>query len=460
MKRKNANTVCFFCAVVAAALVGCGGSGGTTKTITPPLTQHDWVWQGGSQNTTQPGIYGVLGQPSSQNVPGSRFGFADWTDNQGNFWLFSGFGLTSPRNSGFLDDLWKYQPSTGQWTWVSGSQQPNQPANFGAIGVASPTNIPEGREFAQRWTDAQGNLWMFSGLNLYSDMWKFTPSTGEWIFMGGGRENNFSTPIKGIYGTLGQPSPANLPGPRFGAATWTDPQGNLWMFGGSGYDSNGLNALLADLWRYSPSNAEWTWMGGSPIANTQPSYGSKGVASASSTPGARSDTAFWSDAQGNLWLYGGVTAVPVIGDGCDLWEFSNGQWTWVAGSQQQQQPVIYGTQAVPAPQNTPGSRADSVAWKDSVGNLWFFGGTDFHGIDYNDLWVFTNGQWAWMSGPQVPTGYGSYGAIGVGSSADEPPPRTFAGGWVDQSGNLWLFGGGNLDVGGVNWYNDLWEYTP
>ncbi len=456
MKRKNTNTVCFFCAVATAALTGCGGSSGsTTITKTPPLTQHDWIWQSGSQNATQPGVYGTQGMPSPLNVPGSRHGFADWADSHGNFWLFGGDGLISPHNSGFLDDLWMYQPSTGQWTWVSGSQQPNQSANFGTIGVASPTNIPAGRISAQTWTDAQGNLWLFSGSNLYSDMWKFTPSTGEWTFMGGGTENNFSGPIKGIYGTLGQPSPTNQPGPRDSAATWTDQQGNLWMYGGDGYDSNGQQGFLGDIWRYSPANLEWTWMGGSPIANTQPSYGSKGVASASNTPGGRGNSAFWGDAQGNLWLFGGG---DVNGYNNDLWEYSNGEWTWIAGSNQPSQAGIYGTVAVPSPQNAPGARFNSVMWMDAHGNLWLFGGIDSLDIDYNDLWVFTNGQWAWMSGPQVPTGYGSFGAIGVGSSSDEPPPRTSAGGWVDQSGNLWLFGGVNVDIPQVNWYNDLWEY--
>lgn len=460
MKRRHGGSVWLFSFLAAAALMGCGGGGGSTaKSITLALTQHDWVWQSGSDMPTQSGVYGTQGQAAPQNVPGSRFGSAYWTDAQGNFWLFSGFGLVSYGKSGLLDDLWKYEPATGQWTWMSGSQQPNQAPNFGTIGVASPTNIPEGREFAQRWTDAQGNLWMFSGRNLYSDMWKFAPSTGEWTFMGGGTENNFSAPIKGIYGTQGQPSPTNLPGPRFAAATWTDPQGNFWMYGGSGYDSNGLDGLLGDLWRYSTTDGEWTWMGGSPTANAPATYGTQGVTSGSNTPGARSDAVFWSDTHGNLWLYGGYTPVPVADAmGNDLWKFSNGQWTWIAGSNQPQQPGVYGSQAVPSPQNTPGSRSDSVAWMDSAGNLWLFGGSDYNGIDYNDLWVFTNGQWAWMGGPQVPTGYGSFGALGVGSSSDQPPPRTFAGGWVDKSGNLWLFGGSNLDIPRVNWYNDLWEY--
>ncbi len=445
-----------FVLLAAAALTGCGGSMGPSGGHA--AAAHDWTWIGGSQTPTQPGNYGTQGQPSSQNIPGSRQGSAYWTDRQGNFWLFSGYGVAGTQSDGRLNDLWEYQPSSGQWTWVSGPQQPNQPAVFGTTGAASPNNIPAGRVQAQTWTDSQGNLWLFSGTNFYSDMWKFTPSTGYWTFMGGSTQSNFSVgPPKGVYGTPGQPSATNLPGPRTNAITWTDSLGNFWMYGGSGYDINGQDALLGDLWRFTPNNAEWTWMGGPSTVVAPTSYGTKGVASSSNTPGARSGSAFWSDGQGNLWLYGGE---DTDGYGNDLWKYSNGEWTWIAGSNQPDQSGVYGQKSVPSPISTPGARSNCVSWMDAHGNLWLFGGDDENALDYNDLWEFTNGQWVWMNGPQVTTGYGSFGTLGIGSSSNEPPPRTAAGGWVDRSGNLWLFGGFNLDIPHVALYNDLWEYTP
>jgi hypothetical protein len=35
------------------------------------------------------------------------------------------------------------------------------------------------------------------------------------------------------------------------------------LFGGNGYDANGNNGWLNDLWEYQTSTNEWAWMGGS-----------------------------------------------------------------------------------------------------------------------------------------------------------------------------------------------------
>jgi hypothetical protein len=45
----------------------------------------------------------------------------------------------------------------------------------------------------------------------------------------------------GIYGTLGTAATGNIPGARFGAASWTDNKGNLWLFGGQGFDGTDFN---------------------------------------------------------------------------------------------------------------------------------------------------------------------------------------------------------------------------
>ncbi len=51
--------------------------------------------------------------------------------------------------------------------------------------------------------------------------------------------------------------------------------------------------MLEDLWKFDPTNKTWTWMGGSTSTNTQPVYGTQGVAAAANIPGARS---------GSTWL--------------------------------------------------------------------------------------------------------------------------------------------------------------
>ena len=66
---------------------------------------------------------------------------------------------------------------------------------------------------------------------------------------------------------------------RGAGASWIDPGGNLWLFGGSGPGPGPVYAAITfnDLWRFAPATGEWTWMSGSQ-ADAQPGiYGTKGV---------------------------------------------------------------------------------------------------------------------------------------------------------------------------------------
>jgi hypothetical protein len=83
-----------------------------------------------------------------------------------------------------------------------------------------------------------------------NDLWEFSLSTRLWAWMGGRETAPYGVPTDGIYGHFRVPGPANVPGGRTPAARWTDRQGNLWLFGGGGYDAVGNNDLLNDLWKY------------------------------------------------------------------------------------------------------------------------------------------------------------------------------------------------------------------
>src|SRR6202034_2147530 len=78
----------------------------------------------------------------------------------------------------------------------------------------------------------------------------------EWTWMSGSMSAN----QWGIYGTVDQASASNVPGARQSPVTWTDTSGNLWLFGGYGYDSVGTLLPMNDLWKYSWS--QWTWVSG------------------------------------------------------------------------------------------------------------------------------------------------------------------------------------------------------
>jgi len=121
---------------------------------------------------------------------------------------------------------------------------------------------------------------------------------------------------QGTYGTQGTAAPGNVPGARNGSVSWTDASGNLWLFGGQGYDSAGTDGYLNDLWEYSAGI--WTWMGGSNVVSQQGMYGTQGAAAPGNVPGARNGSATWTDSSGNLWLFGGQNA---SGDFNDLWKY-------------------------------------------------------------------------------------------------------------------------------------------
>ena len=144
MKRQDARTriLLSLLLVVAAASLTAGA-----QTIGPP----DWAWMGGSNKLpgnctggyTTPavcgyaGACGKLGTTAAGNLPGSRIGAATWTDKQGNFWLFGGWGFDDGKSDsspnglvlgvGDLNDLWEFAPLS-QYLGVGRWEQHRSPA--------------------------------------------------------------------------------------------------------------------------------------------------------------------------------------------------------------------------------------------------------------------------------------------------------------------------------------------
>lgn len=362
-----------------------------------------WTWMGVDNTRNLNGVYGTRGSPATTNKPGSRSQAISWTDAAGRLWLFGGYGYPASGPAGFLNDLWRYDPSTGQWTWVAGSQTINQTGSYGTQGTPSTSNIPAARRGSSAWKDAAGNLWLVAGegypasgaQGYLNDLWRFNPNTLEWTWMGGSslRDQN------GTYGTKGSAAPANHPGARSGATSWTDATGRIWIFGGYGFPETGALGYLSDLWRYDPATNQWAWMQGPKVRNTNGVYGAQGAPSPTNTPGARNNAASVTDASGKLWLFGGegYPETGSIGDLNDLWRYdpSTGLWTSMFGRKTRNENGVYGTQKVAGPSNTPGARTSPAFWDDGAGRLWLFGG---YGLPetgaigrLNDLWaIYSN----------------------------------------------------------------------
>ena len=57
----------------------------------------------------------------------------------------------------------------------------------------------------------------------------------NWIWVSG-----YSTHDQiGVYGTIGVAAATNVPGARYLSISWMHGNGNLWLFGGVGYDNSG-----------------------------------------------------------------------------------------------------------------------------------------------------------------------------------------------------------------------------
>jgi hypothetical protein len=410
--------------------------------------QHnDWGWTSWFiASTTAANNYAFVTTPlipvqgaftSDLGTPGGRDFAAAWTDNLGRNWLFGGFGYPYPAATGkqvpgLLNDLWVYDGGIG---WV--------PANL------------------RTFTDKAGDIVV--------------------------------DPLPLELEDLG---PGSGPGSRWGSSSWTDSSGNLWLFGGQGFDSSGgLDpTLLSDLWKCTPgasadgfpigpsggtSSCPWALAGGSTVGNQKGTY--PAAVGGTGTPGGRWAALTASDAAGNLYLFGGqgLDSNGTVGLLNDLWVFNGTTWTWLGPSNSN----VVGQKSIAT---APGSRQAGVMWVDSSGNVWLFGGFGLdsagtvgsivppnpqlasQGALLNDLWEYNAGtkQWTQVSGSTTANQTGTYGTQAtdntfVPSTPTNPGSRWGGVGWRDANNNLWFFGGwgyGSIATNPTGFLNDIWEY--
>ena len=417
-----------------------------------------WAWINGASTTGSGGSYGSMGSAAPTNAPPARSAALSWIDHSGKLWLFGGVGA-----GGSLNDLWRYDPGTSEWTWMAGANTTNGSGQYGTQNMEASGNTPGARQAATGWVDMAGNLWLFGGQGYdgsgtsgsLDDLWKYDVANTKWEWVAGEATAYAS----------GAMNPTGEPGPRSGAAGWADASGNLWLFGGAGTQGS-----TNDLWEYAAGGGGWSMASGSETPAMNGVYGTEGTAAASNAPGSRTLATAFVDGSGNFWLFGGQGFGAVGADGLlnDLWSYSPTahQWTWVGGWKTVNAAGVYGTKST-TDVKLPGARAAASAAGDVNGNLWLFGG---NGYDVNgaqgslgDLWEYNvaAAQWFWMGGSQTRANMGSYGMQGMGALGNSPGARAAGVAWLDGTGNVWLFGGQGLaTTSTAGPLNDLWQFVP
>jgi len=395
----------------------------------------DWKPIGGNGTTNQ------WGNPFGKNVyPSSRWWTPSIVDSNGIAWIFGGINeapIFGRRPPFYLGDLWTC--TNGQWSLLTDpSYIINSPGDCWPFD--EPFNFPSNILGASTWA-VNGNFYLFGGRSA-----QYVPprtTTGEladlWMFNG-----TYWTILSSSNGQTCVVNPVDssteYPSARFGSSTWSS-NGELYFFGG--LDQRGHNN---DVWKYSKNQ----WISVSRGANSEGSYVDQGKSSTKSYPGARHAAASWYDVNGDMWIFGGVgqSGQPLS----DLWKLDgDNQWTWVSGFYNNTTPVRpnYGVPSQFCNSNTPGSRQGSVAWADSKGRKWLFGGGLEGNYTYADLWLLNEkGQWAYITGSQVINSPGNYT-----SNYPYPGARKFATGWTDLSDQIWLFAGQTINGA----MSDLWS---
>jgi gliding motility-associated-like protein len=432
-----------------------------------------WTWMNGDSLSGSLGNYGVLGIPADSNQPCSRYQAAYWKDKQGNFWVFGGVTYKTPPNLEG-NDMWRFNPTTNQWTWMNGPKL-NADVNgeFGIKGIPSSLNYPSARGWGVNcWTDTNGMLWLYGGYGSdsagnrgdLSDLWQYNPNTNQWTWMAGKSLLYERT----NYGSLGVYADSVTPGSlQEVKSSWVTKDNRFFTFGGKhfNYFTYGYETIN-DIWEFSTSTNQWRWVKGDTTITTTGNYGTKGIAANTNIPPGRCSYTKWQDAYGDLYIFGGARFFDTANLN-DTWKYdiNTNQWTWLNGSNVKNTLFTTPSFCTPDTLSSPPPRLENQTAQSSrcTNHFWNFGGYNYNFVKpgaYNDLWSYNsiNNKWTKVFGKDTLGFQGIFGAKTVPNSTNEISARCGVCIWVDNNENLWVFGGINNSINNVN--NDIWRFEP
>ena len=405
-----------------------------------------WVWLKGSQFCFQTGIYGTLGVANSANTPGARHSSSGCV--LGNkFYLIGG---TSSLDN--FNDVWEYDVSTNNWTWIKGSSSGAKPARYNSRGFESALNQPPPLKAAATWL-ADSMIYTYSG-NALNTLWRFNLRTNNWVWLKG--DTSIYT-IRTFWGEKNIEDSLNQPPPISNSGSWSD-SNYFYLLGGA--NDFARNAM----WKYDIKTNIWTWIKGDSTKNTLGIYGIENIETSENCPGARLSMQLWSVGS-KVYLLGGY-GYDMFGrfgitEGTlnDLWEYNTltNNWTWRNGLYNTMMDNISEIKGRPSYLNNPGAKLKCAQWQKGD-TIYVMGGRRFSAADPSDdiLWAYSISMNEWWVEKESSSKIPIYGTKGLSSPSNTPGVRIAPFYWT-YNNKFYLWGGHNL---GTKYKNDLWEYNP
>ncbi|KAL2911316.1 hypothetical protein HK105_209205, partial [Polyrhizophydium stewartii] len=396
-----------------------------------------------------PPSFGTRGVPSASNWPPARFEHAMAASSNGDIFVHGGGTKASilALDTGHLNDLWRFSPATGQWTWLSGNADSPAPK----MGVPTATSWPHTRRQHVMWADDNGVVFVFGGVYLdlaiaraNNELWSFDTKTGLWTWLSGG----LTTPdAYANYGTRGVGTASTRPGGRAGAAVCRGKGSDLvYLFGGDGLGDGFLkDGKFNDVWTYNLRNNIWTWVGGEKASNPSINKGTPNVESAATRPPGTSDAQCWVDDATGLVHVFTIDAGLFSSDPAHFtFNPATGNWAFIVNDSKTTLPTAPNTVGIEDPRSLPPAIRRAVGWKSGSSMFMYGGDTGDQGSAGASLWQYRLSTNAWTllidNGSKFA---GKHGTTSKPNSGDKLPSMTNAGqaAVIAASGNVYVFGG-------------------
>ncbi|MFP3596360.1 T9SS type A sorting domain-containing protein [Chryseobacterium sp. SIMBA_029] len=459
--------------------------------------------------------YGTIGVENNTNFPPAVLNPSYWKDNAGNFWMFGGEVKDSEYYlSGNVDyrawvnTLWKYNPTTNNWTWMRGKNPlsytlnvnstnsvPFNPGYYGNKNVTSDKNMPSSRNRSIFWKQnnelffANGEGYLSGNPLRYTDVWKYDIASNNFTWIGGRTAS--SNNLEYIEDAV-NPSVYNIPIVK---NYFFDGVKTVYAF---------RQSKLNEIWAFDMVDNTWQCIKPGQTSN----YGTIGVEAPTNAP-YRTKNIWLKD--GNLYMLGAEAGSNTPSS---LWKFDITTKNYTCLKKSSYSP---GTINQPNASNFPMATYEAANWvndnklytlgggdsdtsysdfweydfntniwtrknglptkltsmsyaKDSGNNVWIFGGT--YGTDdssqvskkNNNVWKFNYATKVWQQlqgGPE--NALGNYGTQNISTNTTRPGGRASLAYWMDKYDRLWIYcGQGYSETPSADYYsrflNDLWFY--